>query len=164
MDELEQFAKRFLTGRINWSAIDRKNGVINFGNIVSLCLYRKPPFQVELFIGPLDKSSFTEHKHPDVDVIEFALSGEAMLFINSASAHTEADVQQWVKGDVQTLPVRIKPSDWHSGFANTPWAFLSIQHWLNNVQPTSVGLNWIGEPFSVEQSEMWNEPEHQMLA
>ena len=64
-------------------------------------------------------------------------------------------MQQWLQGELQTSAVRIRPTDLHSGYGNTPYAFLSIQHWLNSVQPTSVGLNWIGEASSTEQKQMW---------
>ena len=155
-DILVAFAKRFLLGRINWWDLPRSSGVTNFGNIVSLVLYRKKPFQVELFIVPDAPSSFTEHKHPNVDVIQFGLTGDAGLFVNSKLACSEADVLRWMNGEFKTPFVRIHPTDWHSGLGRTPYAFLSIQHWLNGVEPTSVGIEWEGEPSSVEQEALWN--------
>ena len=165
MYDLEHFAKRFLTGRINWWDVPRQNAIINFGNIISLCLYRHPPFQVELFIVPHAPSSFTEHRHPDVDVLQFGLSGDAMLLLNRQESYSKSQVQQWLRNELVTPAIRIKPTDMHSGYGNTRYAFLSIQHWLNNVQPTSVGLNWVGEPSSVEQWAMLSaQSGHQMLA
>lgn len=154
MDDLETFAKRFLLGRINWWAVPRQGGVINFGNIVRLLLVRQPPFQVELFIVPDAPSSFTVHTHPNVDVIEFGLTGDAGLFINAKPSCSEADVDRWLHGSIKTVPIRIRPWDDHSGMGKTPYAFLSIQQWLHGVYPTSVGLDWCGESASVEQEAM----------
>jgi len=152
LSDLEVFAKRFLTGRINWWAIPRQSAIINFGNIISFVIYRKEQFQVELFIVPSTPSTFTTHKHPNVDVMEFGLTGNAALYINGKESCSEQDVLQWMSGNLQTVPIHIAPTDYHSGKGFTPYAFLSIQHWLNNVQPSSVGLDWEGQPSSAEQS------------
>lgn len=159
-----EFAKRFVTGRLNWYNTPRL-GLTNFGNIISLVLYRNDPFQVELFIAPT-ASSFTTHRHPNVDTVEFGVAGSFQLFINGKEGHTEEQSQQWLNGEFITPLIAIKPTDWHSGVNTMPYAFLSIQKWLNGVTPTSVGLNWIGEPSSPEQQEMWkiNEPNEALQA
>ena len=154
--ELDQFAVRFLTGRINWRhGIPRYGAIRNFGNIVSMVLYHKPPFQVELFIVPHDTSTFTEHRHPDVNVYEFHLTGDAVLYRDGVAMATPEYVQQWINGTVEASLIPIPPTCVHSGMGFTPYAFLSIQEWLNDVHPTSVGLNWIGAPSSDEQQIMW---------
>ena len=155
-ENLLSFAKRFLTGRINWWAVPRKDAVTNFGNVVSVVLYRKPPFQVEMFVVPHKESSFTTHRHPDVDVIEFGLSGDADLYVNGKLSHTREDLALWLDNKVVTKPVTVDSTDWHSGEGFTTYAFLSIQEWLHGVEPSSVGLNWIGEPSSIEQAVMLN--------
>ena len=152
---LQQFAKRFLTGRINWQAIPRTNAIINFGNIISFVIYRKGQYQVELFIVPHKVSSFTNHRHPNVEVIEFPLSGVNTLFVNGKEAHTDLQAQQWLSGEVDSPLVPIHLTDYHSGTATMPYAFLSIQLWLNDISPTSVGLDWIGAPSSMEQEALW---------
>lgn len=158
MNELEQFARHFLMGRINWQAIPRSpTAVTNFGNIISLVLYRKDQFQVELFIVPHDQSHFTEHRHPDVDVIEFGLTGDSALLINGIPAYSEDDINKWLINEKQTARIHIAPTDYHSGQGYTPYAFLSIQHWLHGISPSSVGLNWQGAPASSEQAELWTD-------
>lgn len=152
--ELDMFAKRFLTGRINWWNVPRQHAITNFGNIISFVLYRKKPFQVELFIVPHETSQFTKHQHPDVDVIEFGLSGDADLFINDICTHSRDQIGEWLAGTQKTVPIRITPQDWHHGCGYTPYAFLSLQHWLHDVDPTSVGLNWIGPASSREQAAL----------
>jgi|SRR5215471_5244253 len=148
---LEDFARRFLTGRISWRAVPRQHAITNFGNIISFVLFRDPPFQVELFIIPHDRSSFTSHRHPHVDVVEFGLSGQSMLYIDGQPACSEETVVRWMTGDESTMPVLVGHEAWHYGHGCTPYAFLSIQQWLDGVRPTSVGLDWEGSPSSPEQ-------------
>ena len=151
--DIEQFAVHFLKGRIIWRNVP-KDGIINFGKIISLCLYRKGVFQVELFISTEHNSTFPNHRHPDVDTVEFGLSGYGQLFVNDKPSYTEQQMEAWLAGNFKALPIRIQPTDWHSGIGHKPYAFLSIQKWLNGVKPTSVGLNWEGEASSVEQEQM----------
>lgn len=153
---VEDFALRFLRGRIIWRDIP-KLGITNFGNIISMLLYRQAPFQVELFIAHHLTSSFTEHRHPDVDTVEFGLAGDNDLFINGKPGHTREQIAAWLQGNYKAMPIRIKPEDWHSGAGRTPYSFLSIQKWLNGVKPSSVGLNWEGFPSSTEQWQMWQQ-------
>ena len=151
--ELEEFTKKFLKGRINWWIVPRL-GVTNFGSIISMVLYRKAPFQVELFIVPEANSSFTNHRHPNVDTYEFPLSGEHMLYFDEKPVYYEEDMKDWVKGLHNTGPLHILPEQFHSGKGVTPYAFLSIQKWLNGVEPSSVGFDWIGEPSSTEHETL----------
>lgn len=140
---LEIFAKRFLTGRINWYNIHR-DAVCHFGDMIRFLLYREGQYQVELFITPHAPSSFPEHRHPDVDTYEFPLCGHNMLYMDGVPRYTEAQVDAWLHdGTIKSQLVHIAPDDWHSGGGNTLYAFLSIQRWLHGVSPSSVGLNWI---------------------
>lgn len=147
------FAKRFITGRLDWRNVPR-GGLTNFGNIISLVIYRQPPFQVELFIIPTAPSSFPEHRHPDVDTVEFALAGIGSLNVNGRVCSTQEQALLWYNCQLPSPLVHIQPCDMHSGQNTMPHAFLSIQKWLNGVSPTSVALNWIGEYGSAVQEEM----------
>ena len=150
---IEQFALHFLKGRIIWRDVP-KMGITNFGSIMSMLLYRKPPFQVELLIVPDSTSSFPAHRHPDVDTVEFGLSGQGDLFVNGVASYTENQIQLWLAGNFKALPIHIGPTDWHSGAARTPYAFLSMQKWLHDVEPSSVGLNWEGETVSTKHDAL----------
>lgn len=154
MKTLEEFTKKFLQGRINWWNVPRL-GITNFGNIISMLLYRENPFQVELFIVPYHNSSFTNHRHPNVDTYEFPLAGIHTLFFDGKPLYSEEDMSNWIDRIRDTGPIHIPPEQFHSGKGKTPYAFLSIQQWLNNTEPTSVGLDWIGEPSSIEQEALW---------
>lgn len=150
-----QFARRFLAGRIAWHNVPRNNSILNFGNIISLKLYYSPPFQVELFIVPTAPSSFTEHRHPHVDAVEFPLAGYSWLNINSQPAWTAQQIEQWLQDKLPSRPVPIAAGDWHEGGGSTPYAFLSIQKWAVGVKMTSVGIDWEGDASSDEQVMLW---------
>jgi hypothetical protein len=151
---VEEFALYFLKSRLAWNNIPRVDNIKNFGTIISLTLYRQPPFQVELFIAPEANSIITTHRHPDVDAVEYGLCGDNTLIINDKPVYTSDQMNTWLLTDCDTPFVRIKPSDWHSGFNITSASFLSIQKWLNNVTPSSVGLNWEGEVVSNEHESL----------
>lgn len=152
---VEDFTAHFLLrGRFMWRDVPRLDNIRNFGNIISMILYRQPPFQVELLIVPHQHSSFTTHRHPDVDTVEFGLCGDSVFIKNGKPGHTDAQMASWLAGDYDTPLIRLTPNDWHSGYGNTPYSFLSIQKWLHDVEPTSVGLNWDGDTSSTEQEQL----------
>lgn len=150
---LLSFAKRFIAGKIRWSNVPRLS-IINYTSIISMLLYRELPFQVELFIVPFAPSCFPNHCHPDVDSIEYPLSGDSWLKINNQLMWTDEQKSQWLNGNLPSVMIPISHDDWHEGGGITPYAFLSIQQWLHDTVPTSVGLNWLGKPSSVEQEAM----------
>jgi hypothetical protein len=161
---LEHFARHFLTGRINWWAVPRQDAIHNYDSIVGIVLYRKDQYQVELFIVPYSPSSFTLHCHPDVDTYEFPLTGDNALYLDGELMFTTEQVRQWLQGQLRSQPVHIAPDMWHCGHGATPYAFLSIQHWLHGVQPTSVGLNWQGLPSSARHAAFLNREATQQLS
>lgn len=154
LNTVEEFALYFLKGRMLWRDVPRLESIRNFGSIISMLLYRKPPFQVELLIVPHQQSSFTTHRHPDVDSVEYGLCGDHVFILNGEPGYTQEQMNSWLSGNYNTPLIHILPTDWHSGYNNSPYAFLSIQKWLHNVQPTSVGLNWEGELVSEEHKEI----------
>lgn len=111
-----------------------------------MLLHRYREFQTELVLmHPGTTWDGKEHRHPNVDSIEIELFGCANFTRN---------------GKVIELPdfhyagrnfVYLDHTDFH-GIGDAPLplgaALLSCQLWLNNVQPTSVGLDWEGEPTS----------------
>ena len=156
-NDLQQFVKRFLTGRINWWKVPRSGAIINYGSIISLCLYRKAPFQVELFIVPYAPSSFTNHRHPHVDSYEFPLSGDHTLFFDSEPCYSKEAMEAWVKGIYNCEALSIPSTQYHSGVGRTPYAFLSMQQWPHGVEPISVGYDWEGLPSSTVHATLLTE-------
>ena len=53
--------------------------------------------------------------------------------------------------------IRVRPNDPHGGTASDKGgAFISIQHWLNNVEPTHVSSNWGGNYMGKEHLKQAN--------
>lgn len=161
LDELTQFAHWFLTSRVA-QLRPPHFAVRDFGTVLSFVLYRRPPFQVELFINPPGDLGFPDqHRHPDVDTYEVHLSGELFFVKNGEQIATDDEVRAIAADGASLLSgqsVRVGPKDWHGATAGKEGAaFLSIQKWLNGAEPTSVGLNWEGNPAHPEQSKRWTE-------
>lgn len=151
--DLIDFTGRYLR-RPNWFAAVPTGGH-DFGNVVCLPLYRKPPFQVEMVIIPR-KTLVVEHCHPHIDAFEFHLIGDMNLVLRGKKVFTPEQVEAWKAGERSVRPVHIGPQDHHWGdIREGPVAFLSIQKWLG-MDPTSVGLDWDGPPASPEQKEKWD--------
>jgi len=153
-DQLSSFAHWYLTsGKIDRVFTPAKNGLLFIEGVSGIVLYRYKPFQVELFICK-PNLVIPEHTHPDVDSYECFLYG--MKFTHSGQ--TIIDEQEALKEDdgfpinaYQTI--RVKPNDPHGGTASKHGgAFISIQHWLNDVDPTHVSSNWSGDSMGKEHS------------
>jgi hypothetical protein len=153
MDALKQFAHEYLTGRYGWNHVPRM-GLTHFGNIISLILYRKGQFQVELFISPTETSEFSAHRHPDINAFEFPLSGRNVFYVNGEPVYNNRQIALWLWGKLPSQLIPVHHTDWHSGEGMTPYAFLSIQEWLHGVTPSSAGLNWEGPPSCQRQGEL----------
>ena len=117
------------------------------GIVISTVLCRMGQFQVELFAGP-GPGHFPEHRHPNVDSIEVHLTGETNFTIRGCPVVPPERLAQ-VGDDGASIfcgfRSRVRPQDAHGATVGPAGgAFLSIQHWLNGVEPTSVGLDWEG--------------------
>ena len=115
--------------------------------LTSLCIYRHEPFQVELVTVKPD-TYIPPHTHPNVDSYEVALRGIEfysdgkttlpMWFANKQSPTSNLSIAHYMK-------VRITPDTEHSAKAGPEGGcFLSVQQWLNGVEPTAVGMDWKG--------------------
>lgn len=153
-DDLSYFANWYLTSE----KIDRiytpfKNPLLFIEGVSGIVLYRSKPYQVELFICQ-PNLIIPEHTHPDVDSYECFLYG--MKFTHSGEtvmSEEEALEEQdgYPINAYQTI--RVKPNDLHGGTASkNGGAFISIQHWLNDVEPTHVSSNWNGDSMGKQHS------------
>jgi hypothetical protein len=117
---------------------------------LSVVLYRAAPFQVEQFtiLPRAGGSSFPDHRHPNVDSIEYFMAGEINFRLRGSwvasiedAAAVGSDGASLLCG--RRLPVRAE--DMHGGRVGDGGAvFLSIQRWLRETPPTSVLLDWAG--------------------
>tara|TARA_R100000458_G_scaffold54715_1_gene58062 strand:+ start:58 stop:603 length:546 start_codon:yes stop_codon:yes gene_type:complete len=116
-------------------------------NLTSLCIYRHEPFQVEL-VTVKPNTYIPPHTHPNVDSYEVALRGIEfysdgktvlpMWFANQKDPNSNLSIAHY-------NVVRVLPSSEHSAKAGPEGGcFLSVQQWLNGVEPSAVGMDWKG--------------------
>ena len=146
-DDLSYFADWYLnSGDIQRIYTPFKNPLLFIEGVSGVVLYRKDNFQVELFICQ-PNTVIPEHTHPDVDSYELFLYG--MKFTHSGE--TVIDSEQALE-EIEGMPsyayqtIRVRPNDPHGGTASkNGGSFISIQKWLNGVEPTHVSSNWDGD-------------------
>ena len=58
---------------------------------------------------------------------------------------------------IRSHTIRVKPNELHGGrTSDKGGAFVSIQHWLNGIEPSNVGLNWDGKTMGNIHSDHLN--------
>ena len=97
-----------------------------------IVLFRDGQYQVELFnVKP--NSEIPSHNHPNVDSFEVFVGGD-ITFTCDDNTFTNLKL-----GD----SIRILPSSQHGGkFGKRGGCFISVQAWLNNINPKFVGDDW----------------------
>jgi hypothetical protein len=148
VDELERFCGWFLKNMPVIGAVPFEGAVSKVENVTSILLYRQGQFQVQMFAVP-EGTIIPEHTHPNVDSIEVYVGG------NIRFSHSG----KYVYGEEQLRPktgplrcalkrgttIRVRPNDVHGGvFGKGGGVFLSVQHWLNGVQPHCVSADYDG--------------------
>ena len=116
--------------------------------LTSSCIYRSDQFQVE-FVTVAPNTDIPQHFHPNVDSYEVVLKG--MEFVLNGEVILPMNVAEKQRSDSNLSKkhyenVRVLPKSSHGGRSGpNGGCFLSVQHWLNGVKPTSVGMDWKGE-------------------
>lgn len=151
---LESFVRWFLTQRFQHMCAQE---FYDYGSVLSLILYRDPPWQAELFILRPNNGFPRDHRHPDVDSYEYALSDSLPLIVNGKPwQESGGEVRAGTLGDL----CRVGAEDWHRvGDIPHGGTFISLQEWKNGVRPTSVGKNWEGAPVSDLHKKLLREPD-----
>lgn len=103
--------------------------------ICGVVLYREDEYQVQLFIAQ-PNTELDPHIHPNVDSYEVFVGGDIAFMCDDV----------WYEQNNLDDSIRVKPASWHAAkFGAKGGCFISIQRWLNGVQPTSVELDWHDE-------------------
>lgn len=131
-------------------------------SVLTLTLFRNPPFQVELVILlPGSPAWPGEHRHPNVDSYEVAWFNTVNFTKNGKVQNGPELIVPVRVADTQfTLcgAVRLLPTDFHgTNQLVEGGALISLQHWLNGVEPTSVGNDWIGAPTTPGHAKLLEE-------
>jgi len=117
--------------------------------IHGLVLCRKPPYQVEMFVGH-GPGRVPGHAHPNVSSIEVAVSGDIRFSVEGREVLKDKMLETGPDGTMRAkgAMVRIKEGVKHGATVGAKGgAFLSVQRWLNDVEPSSVALDWKGPGF-----------------
>jgi len=145
---VEQFAKWYEENNFPVRP-PQENAVFRTDNASAVVLYREGQFQAELYIG--DPNSVTpEHSHPGVESIVMFLTGEGNTTVNGKEVADPKPYFNKVNNDGTSIlfkqSIRLNPKDSHGLTTyGKGFAFLSIEQWPDNVQPTSVAAHWHGD-------------------
>tara|TARA_R110002020_G_scaffold473916_1_gene703966 strand:- start:688 stop:1179 length:492 start_codon:yes stop_codon:yes gene_type:complete len=144
-DDLKDFKDWFLKNNTIQTPYD--NPLMFIDGIAGITLYKKQPYQVQLFICE-PNTVITEHSHPNIDSYEMFLYG--MEFSHKGKIIIDKRMSMLRKKNIPRLSnvtLRIKPNDLHGALSSEKGgAFISIQKWLNNMNPTHVSKDWQGQP------------------
>jgi hypothetical protein len=148
VDPVENFCDWFLNNSSVLGGVPYAQAVWKIEDVTSILLYRKEPFQVQMFAVP-EGTIIPEHTHPNVDSIEVYVGGNIM-FSHSGKYVFPAEEIQPQDGPLgcankRGTRIRVRPNDVHGGvFGEGGGVFLSVQHWLNGVKPHCVSADYDG--------------------
>ena len=143
---LEDFKEWFMQSKmpmqVPWNA-----EVIRTDDATALCIFRKPPYMIELYlIHP--NMSIPRHAHPDMEVITMVLGGGSM--------HPKTSIntgRNWG----ETAP-KLEPGQEHGGETFTKvgngYALLAFEKWLDTSHMISAAVQWKGESAGPIQEQM----------
>lgn len=166
VDELELFKDKYLREAqvIGYSPLN--NAVKDIFGIYGYTQFVKDPYQVQVFVVPPYKI-IPEHTHPNVDSYEVYLGGQILFSRGGKWITTNEDLK---KEDPEGRSIkrgnflRIKPNDLHGGcFGKSGGVFMSIQKWLNGVQPSCVSFDYDGIALDSEHEVEQGEIKHKDL-
>lgn len=146
-DDLEAFAVFFLNKVPALGMIPLFNAVHRIEDVYSVTWYKSGQYQVQLFVVP-PNYVIPEHTHPNVDSIELYLGGQ--IKFSHKGKWTVKNENLEVPGPLGTSlergnMIRVHPNDLHGGiFGESGGVFMSIQKWLNGVEPHCVAADYVG--------------------
>lgn len=122
--------------------------------VTGITIFRHNEFQVQMFVVE-PNVVINSHTHPNVDSYEVFLKGMTFT-LNEEEVVNFKDVEPDDKGlsNVINSTIRVLPDNLHGGTASPDGGcFLSVQRWLNGVEPTSVGNDWIGKTMGKDHDQ-----------
>lgn len=133
---VEEFADWYMGSKmpmmIPWDAEVRR-----VDDATTICLFRKPPYQVELYLIHPNKM-VPEHTHPDLHVITMILGGGKICPKSKVGTSS-----LW-----GLASENLKDGEVHSGklqdYGSQGYAILSFEKWPENVEMSSAAIRWKG--------------------
>ena len=154
-DDLTYFLQWYLDAGLRLF-VPQDNFIHFVEGVTGVTIYRSEPYQVQLFTAT-PNTVIPSHTHPNVDSYEVSLSGMEFYLDDKVV------LPRWyanIKAKGSNIPdshykvVRVLPESPHSAIAGkNGGAFMSVQKWLNNVKPTSVGNDWDGNTMGVRHTD-----------
>jgi hypothetical protein len=148
VDDLSRFAEWYLTDPTNLPVkIPADRAIHAVEGLHGVVLYRAGRFQVQLLVcAPNVK--IPPHAHPNVDSYEVSLDG-GIDFVIAGRRTIPLKVLARRMGGVSAwsgFAVRVRPGVVHwANVGPEGGAFMSIQHWPEGMDMSSVGHDWDGE-------------------
>ena len=105
-------------------------------------LFRDGQFQVEQ-VTLYENYPVPPHCHPNVDTFETHLCGSGIAWIMDKTLPYDCTFDPKKRYHLRQL--RIKPGELHGGVADTTVVAFSCQHWLNDIPPTFITDDWVGD-------------------
>lgn len=142
-DELSNFLKYWLEHKPFQPPFDSNAVNITEDNVIATVLYRNDNFQVQL-VTVRPNTEIIDHIHPNVDSFEVYLSGEIAFRRNQKKITGKKFWREHNKTCAYFgYFIRVNANDWHGAtIGNMGGSFLSVQHWKNGTNPSSVHWDW----------------------
>ena len=130
------------------------NDIYGVRDFKSHTLFNQGKFQVQLFSTP-PFFIIPEHKHPNVDSFEVYISGEIDFSVEGIWLSNKHESEYTFVDDI--FVVDVKHDTIHrASFGKRGGRFMSVQKWINSVEPSCVGIDYNGLGVSQKQSEIDN--------
>lgn len=147
-DPLEYFLNWFKDSSPKFGLIPLLDAVHKIEDVMSVTWLRHEQFQVQLFIVP-PNYVIPEHTHPNVDSFEFYLGGQSKFSLFGEWIIDENEIKlpsDFGLSRVREHSIRVLPNSPHGGvFGPSGGVFMSVQHWLNGVEPHCVSSDYTGK-------------------
>lgn len=137
--------------------IPLKNAVGFVGGVTKVLWHRENKFQTQLFIVP-PNYAIPEHTHPNVNSYEVYLGGHIRfshsgIFVNELSEVEK--INEIGESVCNWNIIQVDNTHKHGGmFGESGGVFLSVQEWLNNVEPHCVACDYEGYSMNKEHDEV----------
>ena len=147
MSDIERFLDWFLSDGPRIGMVPFAGAIGTVEGVTKVTWFRKGPFQVQLFIVP-PNHIIPEHTHPNVDSFEVYLGGQINFshcgkYVTDKWDAVVAD--KYGCSPYRGVVIRVRPEDLHGGtFGPEGGVFMSIQQWLNGVEPHCVSADYSG--------------------